>query len=147
MIAPMQRESTARSDAARASYDALPYPGNAFPQSHPGRMAAQATLRGLQPPRVETARVLELGCGDGGNLVPMAFALPNATFVGLDLNEQAIARGKETASELGVTNIEFQAADLMTLDAAALGTFDYVIAHGVYSWVPPEARDKLLSIA
>ena len=76
------------------TYDALPYPGRAFPQSHPGRMAAQAVLRGVDPPLVEEARVVELGCGDGGNLVPMAFGLPEATFVGVDLNERALARGR-----------------------------------------------------
>src|SRR5829696_7709443 len=100
MIAAME------SDAARASYDALPYPGNAFPQSHPGRMAAQATLRGVDPPPVEQARVLELGCGDGGNLVPMAFGLPQATFTGIDLNDQALARGRAHARALNLTNVE-----------------------------------------
>ena len=38
--------------------------------------------------------MLELGCGDAGNLVPMAVALPDATFVGIDAAPQAIARGR-----------------------------------------------------
>ena len=138
MIAAME------SDAARASYDALPYPGNAFPQSHPGRMAAQATLRGLQPPRVETARVLELGCGDGGNLVPMAFGLPEATFTGIDLNERAIARGRAHASALNLSNVDLVQGDLEQLELDEGDGYDYVIAHGVYSWVSPQARDNLL---
>ena len=121
------------------TYDALPYPGRAFAQSHPGRVAAQAVLRGIDPPRVESARVLELGCGDGGNLVPMAFGLPDATFIGIDINERALAR------ELGLTNVEFRAGDLEAQDVAGEAEpFDYVIAHGVYSWVSPAARDNLL---
>jgi len=127
-------------------YDALPYPGNAFPQSHPGRMAAQARLRGLDPPPVEEARVLELGCGDGGNLVPMAFGLPGATFVGIDLNEQGLARGRAHARALNLTNIELRQGDLEQLQIAD-ERFDYVVAHGVYSWVSPTARDNLLKQA
>src|SRR5687767_6087963 len=108
--------STSDSDAARASYDALPYPGHAFPQSHPGRMAAQATLRGLHPAPVERARVLELGCGDGSNLIPMAHGLRDAVFTGIDLNEQALARGRAHASALNLSNVELQQGDLETLD-------------------------------
>jgi SAM-dependent methyltransferase/methyltransferase-like protein len=126
-------------------YDALPYPGHAFPQSHPGRMAAQATLRGLTPPPVETARVLELGCGDGGNLIPMAFGLPHASFTGIDLNEQALARGRAHARALNLTNVDLRHGDLEHLDLE--GPFDYVIAHGVYSWVSPPARDNVLKTA
>jgi SAM-dependent methyltransferase len=141
MIAAM----TSASDATRAAYDALPYPGHAFPQSHPGRMAAQATLRGLTPPPVETARVLELGCGDGGNLIPMAFGLPGATFVGIDLNEHALARGRAHVGALNLPNVDLREGDLEQLDIEA--PFDYVIAHGVYSWVSPAARDNLLRTA
>ena len=128
-----------------SSYDALPYPGYPFPQSHPGRMAAQATLRGLAPPPVETARVLELGCGDGGNLIPMAFGLPDATFTGIDLSESALARGRAHARDLRLRNVELAAGDLDEPDLDE--PYDYVVAHGVYSWVSPKARDNVLAIA
>ena len=127
------------------TYDAFPYPGHAFPQSHPGRMAAQGVLRGLAPPTVETARVLELGCGDGGNLVPMALGLPRGKFLGIDRNVAALERARELAAALELTNVEFRAGDLEALEC--LDTFDYVVAHGVYSWVAPRARDHLLAIA
>jgi len=127
------------------TYDALPYPGHPFPQSHPGRMAAQAVLRGLAPPAVETARVLELGCGDGGNLVPMALGLPRATFLGIDRNEAALVRARELAAALELTNIEFRAGDLESLERP--GRFDYVVAHGLYSWIAPRAREDLLAVA
>src|SRR3954451_22383867 len=101
MIAAMPSAS----DAARASYDALAYPGHAFPQSHPGRMAAQATLRGLDPPPVETARVLERVWGEGGTLMPMAVDLPRATFADINLNETALIRGRVSARGLCLENI------------------------------------------
>jgi SAM-dependent methyltransferase len=145
MIAAMAARSTTASDAARASYDAMPYPGNSFPQSHPGRLAAQATLRGLSPPDVHTAKVLELGCGDGGNLIPMAYGLPDARFTGIDLNEQALARGRAHARALNITNIDLRQGDLESLEIE--DAYDYVIAHGVYSWVSPAARDNLLKQA
>jgi SAM-dependent methyltransferase len=85
--------------------------------------------------------VLELGCGDGGNLVPMAYGLPGSTFAGIDLSERAIERARGMTGGLALDNVRFEQADL----GAAHGEFDYVIAHGVYSWVPPAARDALLA--
>jgi hypothetical protein len=93
---------------------------------------------------VERCRVLELGCGDGGNLVPMALGLPNASFVGLDAAPVAIARGAELIDALELPNITLHAESIEDF-APAAGAFDYVIAHGVYSWVGPAVRDRLLA--
>jgi hypothetical protein len=90
--------------------------------------------------------VLELGCGDGGNLIPMALALPGATFVGIDAAPKAIARGQGLVAELGLENVELEARAIEALSPAAR-SFDYVIAHGVYSWVPATVRDRLLAVA
>ena len=89
--------------------------------------------------------MLELGCGDAGNLVPMAVALPDATFVGIDAAPQAIARGQGLLAELGLENVTLEARAIEAL-APAAGGFDYVIAHGVYSWVPATVRDRLLAV-
>jgi SAM-dependent methyltransferase len=91
-----------------------------------------------------TCRVLELGCGDGANLVPMALTLPDASFVGVDLAATAVARGEALVGDLGLTNVELHHGDIESLPAG-LGTFDYVIAHGVYSWIPDAAREALLA--
>ena len=100
-------------------------------------------LFGLAPPPVEGCRVLELGCGDGGNLLPIAYALPGSECVGVDLSTAALERGRETIGALGLTNAELRHGDLAALPGD-LGTFDYVLAHGVYSWVPAPARDGLM---
>ena len=127
------------------SYDELPYIDLPFPQTHPARLAAQARLFGLNPPDVAACRVLELGCAGGDNLIPMAVAAPGAHFVGVDLSARQIERGQATIAALGLANIELRQGDIAGIDAAH-GTFDYIIAHGVYSWVPPPIRDKVLSI-
>jgi SAM-dependent methyltransferase len=132
--------------AARASlYDAVPYPGHPFAQTHPDRLATLADLFGLEPPPVERCRVLELGCGDGGNLVPMALALPGASFLGVDSAEGAIARGRTLVDALELSNVELEALPIEEFEPPAAGV-DYVIAHGVYSWVAPPVRDRLLAL-
>jgi hypothetical protein len=90
--------------------------------------------------------VLELGCSDGANLLPMAALLPEARFVGCDLSPHAIAAGRAAIAELGLRNVTLIEGDLRELPAA-LGTFDYIIAHGVYSWVPAAVRDGLFALA
>ena len=126
-------------------YDELPYPGSPFTQTHPDRLGTIATLFGMNPAPVERCRVLELGCGDGGNLIPMAFGLPRSIFTGIDLTGSAIARGQELIDELRLANIHLKQLDLMDV-TAEFGEFDYIIAHGLYSWVPPRVRERILEI-
>jgi SAM-dependent methyltransferase len=124
-------------------YDAIAYPGRPFAQTHPDRLATLATLFGLTPAALEDCRVLELGCGDAGNLVPMALALPGARFVGIDAAPGAIERGQRLADALELQNVELVATRIEDYAPPEDG-FDYVIAHGVYSWVPAPVRDRLL---
>lgn len=131
---------------ATTSYDEIPYPAFPYAQSHPDRLATLATMFGMRPQSIERCRVLELGCGHGANLIPMAFDLPNSEFIGIDLSETAIAQGREAVAGLGLTNIRLDAADIMQV-GKELGEFDYIIAHGVYSWVPAMVRDRVLAIA
>src|SRR5258706_13848073 len=89
---------------ASSSYDAVPYSVGAFPQTRPDRLATLATLFGLHPAPPSCARVLELGCAPGGNLIPMALADPEARFVGIDLSARQIADAQATARELNLGN-------------------------------------------
>ena len=134
-------------------YDETLYENFAFPASHPNRLAVIATLFGREVPALASARVLEIGCASGGNLLPMAAALPAASFVGLDYSAVQIAQARRAQAELGLSNIEFLCADIADLAdmaevaevaAASLGTFDFILAHGVYSWLPPSAQTALL---
>jgi SAM-dependent methyltransferase len=126
-------------------YDQLAYRTLAKPQTHPDRLATIALLHGMTPRPVDRCRVLELGCGDGSNLVPMAYGLPDSEFVGVDLAGTAVAAGTAAIEALGLRNVTLHHRDIMDLPAT-LGTFDYIVAHGLYSWVPDAVRDRILAI-
>ena len=127
-------------------YDEILYPGRPFAQTHPDRLATIGRLFGMQPAPVERCRVLELGCGDGGNLIPMAYTLPDSEFVGVDLGARGIEKGRETIAALGLANIRLECLDILQA-GADLGEFDYIVSHGVYSWVPEAVQEKLLEIS
>lgn len=141
--------ATTGSQATRelaGKYDAIAYAAQANAQSHPARLSTVATLLGIAAPPVGTARVLEVGCSDGANLLPMAADLPHATFVGCDISSRAIDKARAGAAALGLSNVTFLERDLATL-ATETRPFDYIVAHGVYSWVPAAVRDALLALA
>jgi len=108
-------------------------------------MATLATLYGLQPAPVNRCRVLEIGCGEGGNIIPLAHSFPESSFLGVDLSRTAIEFGTATIHKLGLKNARLVAQDLMDFPADA-GTFDYIIAHGILSWVPEDVRQQMLEI-
>ncbi len=101
-------------------------------------------LFGLQPAAAVRARVLELGCGDGANLLSLAQALPGASLLGIDASAAAIARGGELARAAGLGNVELRQLDIRALPED-VGSFDYIISHGVYSWITADARVALLA--
>lgn len=127
------------------AYDRVAYPGYPFINTHPDHLAVLAGLHGMAPAPPERCRVLEIGCGDGGNLIPMAAQLPQSEFLGIDLSERAIERGCAAIAELGLHNIALLNRNITDMSAHD-GRFDYIIAHGVYSWVPQAVRDKILSV-
>jgi len=127
------------------SYDAIPYRTVTFPQTRPERLAAIARIFGLESPPVETARVLELGCASGTNVVAFADDHPASQCLGIDASAVQIADGWKTIEALGIKNVRLKHADILTL-GEELGTFDYIICHGVFSWVPPAVQEKILAI-
>lgn len=127
------------------SYDEIPYESRPFPQTHPIRLATVATLFGLTPPPVDRFRVLELGCAGGGNLIPMADALPESRFVGIDYSSRQVAEGQGKIAAAGLKNVELLHKSIMDTDAG-FGEFDYVLCHGVFSWVPREVQEKILEM-
>lgn len=126
-------------------YDELPYPRLAFAQSHPNHLGAIGRLFGTNPTPPSRARILELGCAQGGNLLPMAVGLPSAELVGLDFSQRQIDDGKATRDECGITNARLLQANLLEVDDS-WGQFDYIIAHGLYSWVSPEVQAKVMEV-
>lgn len=127
------------------TYDEIVYPSYPYAQSHPSHLATVARLFGLRSPDLARCRVLELGCAGGGNLLPMAVRYPDATFVGIDLSARQVELGRKAIQTLGLTNLDLRAASITDV-TADWGTFDYILCHGVYSWVPDAVQDKILDI-
>ncbi len=127
------------------AYDIVEYPGGTFVQTHPSRLAAIARLHGVPAASPAKCRVLELGAADGNNLLPLALRYPESEFLGIDLAETIVAKGMATRDALGIKNLTLLAADLCDLPDS-IGTFDYILAHGVFSWVPDPIRDGLLEL-
>lgn len=123
-------------------YDRVAYPSRAYPYCHPDRLCVIGRLFGLETPDTRQARVLEIGCGGGGNLVPMAGRLPASEFVGVDLSARAIEEAGARIRRFGLTNVAVQQRDILEL-GPDLGPFDYILCHGVFSWVPDPVREAL----
>jgi SAM-dependent methyltransferase len=134
------------SNQTNSTYETVPYPNDPYPSSHPDHLATVAMLSGITPPAVAYCRVLELGCGRGGNLIPMAVALPGALFVGIDSSPRQVDDACRLIEQLGLTNIRLEVQDIREL-APAAGSFDYIICHGTFSWVDPDVQEKILDIA
>ena len=96
------------SEVIATAYDSVAYPGFAYGQTHPDQLATYARLCGLEPAPLESCRMMEVACGDAANLLPMAVALPQATFHGFDLASRSIERGRAAARELGPTNLTLE---------------------------------------
>lgn len=135
--------------AAPNPYDLVPYESQPIAFTGPEHMAICALLAGGPCPPVERFRYLELGCADGGNLLPLAFHHPESFFVGIDSSEAEVQAARELAQAIGITNVRFEVADVRAIPKSGDldGPFDYIVAHGIYSWVPEDARAAILDCA
>lgn len=126
-------------------YDNIPYDSVPVANAHPYKFAAFARLLGLHPPEPAQARILEVGCAEGGTLIPLARLWPESDCVGLELSPLQVRAGKQMIQALGLSNIRIEQADILQVDQK-YGSFDYIIAHGVFSWVPEAVQEKLLCL-
>ena len=133
-------------EAAMFSYDRILYPNYLHTQTHPDRLATMTKFFGMNAKPVENCRVLELGCGTGSSLLSFAYDLPDSEFVGIDLSEKQIELGNIAVNAVGLKNMKLIHGDIMQINRETFGEFDYIIAHGLYSWVPDFVRDQILNI-
>ena len=127
-------------------YDELPYRACPICWTAPEQLAVASLLHGGPRPPLDTYRVLELGCGNGANLLPLAYYRRHGTFVGIDGARSQIEVARARMSALELLNIEFIHTHFLTAAQCLSGQFDYIIAHGVFSWVPYPVRDALLAL-
>lgn len=128
------------------SYDEVPYSSFTFPQTRPDRLATLGAFHGMATAAPDKCRVLELGCGDGTNLLSFAYILPGSEFVGVDLSQVHIDSAIQAQNDLGLKNLTFLCEDVTDFTREKYGEFDYIIAHGLFSWVPDFVRTKILEI-
>lgn len=133
------------SSNSKTTYDEVPYIGGTYPSSHPRNIATVAKVFGLAPPATETARVLEIGCASGSNLIPMAMAAPQSTFLGIDLSLRQIEDGRKQIESLEINNIILEHMSVSDI-SSEIGPFDYIICHGVFSWVPQEVQKDIMRV-
>ena len=144
---PMHTIETAQAeiDELKSSYDNFLYISKAFPNTNINILSAKARIYGLDSAPIDGARVLELGSSCGGNIIPQALYYPEATFTGIDLSPVQVQHGNELIQSMGLTNVTLMEKNIMDIDDD-FGTFDYIIVHGIWSWVPDMVKDKILSI-
>ena len=118
-------------------YDEVPYKSHPIEWTAPERLALASILHGGPRASLEDYRVLELGCGDGANLLPLANHRRHATFIGVDGALSQIEKANTRKSALELSNVEFIHADFVNASKQLTGQFDYIIAHGIFSWVAP----------
>ena len=70
---------------------------------------------------------------------------PEATFVGIELSQDQVEKGNKIIGDAKLDNVSLVQGDILNFDES-MGTFDYIIAHGFYSWISDEMKDKLLDI-
>lgn len=138
-------QQIATDDMQQTIYKELGYKSYPFPFTTPAYLEAYGTLVGLKPPIAKTARVLELGATYGGNIISQAVHNPEATFVGIELSQDQVEKGNKIISDAKLDNVSLLQGDILNFDES-LGNFDYIIAHGFYSWISDEMKDKLLDI-
>ena len=138
-------QQIATDDMQQTIYKELGYKSYPFPFTTPAYLEAYGALVGLNTPPAKTARVLELGATYGGNIISQAVHNPEAIFVGIELSQDQVEKGNKIISDAKLDNVSLVQVDILNFDET-LGTFDYIIAHGFYSWISDEMKDKLLDI-
>jgi SAM-dependent methyltransferase len=140
--------------ALRAEYVTdVPYPRTFVPQIAPPTLRLVAAMNGLPCPPEEDFDYCELGCANGDSLALFAAANPTGRFVGVDLNPEHVAFAEGLAARARLSNVRFAMGDFEGLSleiphrAGTPPGFDFVVAHGVWSWVSSIKRDAVLAFA
>lgn len=116
-----------------------------YPAMDPAQMRYVASLNGVKPPAGNSFSYLELGCGFGGTILPLAAANPACQFVGVDFMSVHAEHISQERDAGGLSNLEVICADFADLPTT-IGCFDYITLHGVFSWISPALRKCVLEV-
>lgn len=143
-LSPLPEQVSATIAINADHYDKLPYVSNPFPFSQPSRIGAIARLFGLNSAEPASARILEIGCASGGNIIPLAARYPQARITGIDISSVQVEAGRARIAAQGLDNITIDCASITDFEAEP-ASFDYIICHGVFSWVTAPVREAILA--
>ncbi len=147
MTARTTKSAASIQNSGHNAYDRMIYESYSYPQTHPAHLYTVGTLFGLTPPDFRKSRILEIGCAGGGNLFPVALACPEARLTGFDLSAEQIALADRHRQALDLKNVDFVCQDIMAFDLKKnAGAFDYIVCHGIFSWVPAPVRERILEL-
>lgn len=127
------------------TYNEVPYMSKTFYYTLPERTSAVMKLFGFSTNNTKKARVLEIGCSFGGNIIPFAIANPEAEVIGMDLAEVQIREGQKIIENIGLKNIKLYQKNVLDYNHE-FGKFDYIVCHGVFSWVDLPVQNKIIEI-
>lgn len=68
---------------------------------------------------------------------------------GFDLNPGHVESARNLAQRAGLTNVRFEEGSFAHINAmskSALPEFDFIVSHGVMSWISPENRRELMGV-
>jgi hypothetical protein len=129
------------SEPSTATYLREEYANTFFPELSPTRLNYVAALGGVEPVALDAPfAYLELGCGLGHSTVANAGAFAGADFHGCDVNPAHAAKARGFADRLGVRNFTVHERAFDALPGLDLPPFQFIVLHGVYSWVDAAAR-------
>ncbi len=126
----------------------VPYPPHFHKEIQPVWLASLVHFLGAAAPDINKPYAYcELGCGMGINLLIAAATNPQGQFVGVDFNEAHLAIAKDAARLIGLKNIRFVHADFAQFSQENNLFFDFIVSHGVWSWIAPNQQKSILQIA
>jgi SAM-dependent methyltransferase len=114
----------------------IPYLRDFKPQLSPAWLDHVALVAGIEPPQRKAGfSWCDLGCGQGVTANILAATHPGGAFHAIDAMPVHIEHARRLAAEAMVPNVRFHCVDFAVAADLDLPLFDYIVAHGVYSWV------------
>ena len=138
-------QNAEKNEKLESSYDENPYISKTYYHTQPEKLKSNLRLLDFISPDLKNAKVLEIGCSFGGNIIPFALENPQADIVSIDLSSVQVDEGNRIIEYLGLENIRLIHQNVLDFDNK-LGKFDYIICHGVFSWVNEEVQRGILNV-
>lgn len=138
-------------ERARDGYvSGISYPRRYYRELNPASIAFAALQTGYQAPRLDRPfRYLDLGCAHGYSTTLFAALFPHGEFEGVDIDPAHIASAEQLRRAAEIGNAAFTTASFAAMVTAAdapAQDCDFIVLHGVMSWVSAEVRRDIAAV-